>query len=133
MRFLRKALSLRPYVILLAPYFTLHIATTATVLCIRFDFSWCLPTDGAHTSWKVKIYHVSTINCSCDCDWMPEMNICSNLRFSGTVFGLKLISCFWLLFVPIILQEIFLSQKGNDWTQYVFIKQIINSKLTGDK
>ena len=44
---------------------TAHIINTATVLCIWFEFSWCLPTDGAHNSWKVKIYHVSPINCGC--------------------------------------------------------------------
>ena len=32
------------------------------MLCIRFDFSWCPPTDGVHNSWKVKIYHVSPNN-----------------------------------------------------------------------
>ena len=61
-----KILEGRDHSVLIKHIVMLLMFTTATVLCIRFDFSWCLPTDMAHNSWKVKIYHVTPINCGCD-------------------------------------------------------------------
>ena len=78
---------------------TSYVLTMATKLCIRFDFSWCPPTDGVHKSWKVKLYHVSPSYCGC-----------------GSYLHIYII---WFMIYLFLLLR--LPEKRKEWIQTLFI------------